>query len=199
MKHLLVLTVIFVTTALGAMDTHLEGEPNGSGVLEWAHNSSKDVIVDNLVTESGQITNGYSLYNGNNWWAAIDWVVSGGDWDWDHWIHDVLPLGATKYDLFMEIYETDPNTSPIDSFTVPVGNITSTDTGLSAFGITNWRNDMDVSGLVSVNSFNDGTTYWIALSYDAPIDNIFWSIRDDSIIDDCIWFYDGSEWHDGID
>ncbi|MCP4228671.1 MAG: hypothetical protein GY771_00795 [bacterium] len=199
MRYILALTVILTTAALGAMDTSLDGEPNGSGVLKWAHSGSKDivqVIQDNLVTESGQITNGYSLYGGNNWWGAIDWIVTDNDWTFRRWTHDVIPLGATKFDMFMEIYEDDLNSSPIDSFTVTEGDITSTDTGLTAFGYPIYRNVMDVNP--TTNPFRNGGTYWIAISYDAT-DNLFWTVREDSVVDDYIYFYDGSGWYSAPD
>ncbi|MCP4228673.1 MAG: hypothetical protein GY771_00805, partial [bacterium] len=154
MRHLLVLTVIFATAALGAVDTHLEGDPNGSGVLEWTHSGSKDVIVDNLCNSEGDVITGISLYNGNNWWCAIDWV-SDDDWSYDHWTWDIIPLGGYTVDLYMEIFDTDLNNAPIDSIIIPAGDINWDPAGYSAFGYAVQRGDCDVNP--TTDPFNEGT------------------------------------------
>ncbi|MCP4231873.1 MAG: hypothetical protein GY771_17225 [bacterium] len=194
MKHLLVLTVIFATAALGAMDTHLEGEPNGSGVLEWAHSGSKDIIVDNLCSSGGDIINGISIYNGNNWWCAIDWITD-DDWSFEHWTWDIIPFGGYNVDTYMEIFETDLNTTPIDSFTISAGDISWNPAGYSAFGYTVLRGDCDVNP--TTDPFNEGTTYWIALSMDLS-DNALWMCWI-SVVDDYIYWYDGSAWYNAYD
>ncbi|MCP4231398.1 MAG: hypothetical protein GY771_14790 [bacterium] len=195
MKHLLVLTVIFATAAFGAMDTHLEGDSNGSGEFHRDYNNS-DVIVDNLVTSYDQVKNGYSLYGPDNSWCAIDWVVSDNDWVFRRWTHDIITFGSWKYDLFIELYEIDFNSDPVDSFTIPRDEITSTNTGIGTFEFPVIRNGMDVFS--TVYPFFENTTYWIACSYDAS-HNIYWVVREDSIVDDYIWFYDGSDWYSAPD
>ncbi|MCP4231539.1 MAG: hypothetical protein GY771_15520, partial [bacterium] len=122
MRYLLVLTVVFSTVALAAMDTHLEGEPDCSGVSNFA--GAKDVLVDHL-TPTDQVQ-GISMYGPNDWWCAIDWSPSGGDCTWNEWAFHYIALGAHPYDLNIEVCDTDLNTTPIDSFTIPEGDITVT-------------------------------------------------------------------------
>ncbi|MCP4231874.1 MAG: hypothetical protein GY771_17230 [bacterium] len=191
MKYMLVLTMILTTAAFGTMDTHLEGDPNGSGVLIRTHSGSKDVIVDNLVTESGQIDCAHHMYGPNDWWIAVDWTPD-NDYEWWDWSFHLITLGEHPFDLNVEVYNTDLNTDPIDSFTVPEGDITSTDSGFTAFGYTVYLCEMEVTCTVD---FLEGGYYWIAHTFINATNEIFMVTRRDSIIDDEFYFYDGSEWY----
>ncbi|MCP4228670.1 MAG: hypothetical protein GY771_00790 [bacterium] len=196
MRYLLILTVIFATVAYGAMDFELGDNPNYTGMsTRVIDNSSKDVIVDNLCSSEGDVVNGYSLYFGNNWWCAIDWVVSGNDWTFGHWTFDLIPLGGYGVDLYIEIYEGDLDSPPIDSMTIPAGDVTWAPAGYNAFGYTVQRGDCDVNP--TTDPFLNGTTYWIALSMGLS-DNGFWVVTD-IIIDDYIYFYDGSAWYSSVE
>ncbi|MCP4228672.1 MAG: hypothetical protein GY771_00800 [bacterium] len=192
MKRLLVLTVIFATATFAVMDTHLEGKPSGS--VHPNYEGTKDVLVDNLVPSASDIVSGYSMYGPNNWWLAIDWSPSGADYTWENWAFHLIPLGDHPYDLNIEVYDTDLNTTPIDSFTVPVGDITDTDTGMTAFGNRVYLCEMNI--ICNVNFLNGGY-YWIAQTFDA-IDNIFWIVWW-NVIDLWIYFYDGSAWYSAPD
>ncbi|MCP4229866.1 MAG: hypothetical protein GY771_06920 [bacterium] len=195
MKHLLVLTVILTTAALGAMDTNLGTNPNYTGMsTRVIDNSSKNVIEDNLCSSEGDVINGYSLYNGNNRWCAIDWVPD-YDWEFNHWTWDIIPLGGYGVDTYIEIFDTDLNSPPIDSFTISAGDISWVPAGYNAFGFTVQRGDCDLS--LVTNWFEEGTTYWVAISMDLS-DNAFWTVWN-SIVDDYIYFYDGSAWYSAPD
>ncbi|MCP4229096.1 MAG: hypothetical protein GY771_02975 [bacterium] len=195
MKYLLVLTVALTTVAFGAMDFDLGGNPNYTGSsLTGINNPTKDVEIDNLCSSEGDVINGYSMYAGNNWWVAIDWVPV-NDWTFDHWTWDIIPLGGYGVDVYMEIFDTDLNSAPIDSFTISAGDVSWAGAGYNAFGYTVQRGDCDVNP--TTDPFVGGTTYWIAVQMNLS-DNAFWTVWN-SIVEDYVYFYDGSGWFSAPD
>lgn len=182
---------ILVLAALsfaGVADTHLTGPANPSG-SNW-HGYSDEVLVNNLATSGGQISNGYSastIGGSYNRWIAFDYtppVASTLEKISIHWIYyaSSSSLGDVKYQV---IKGTNPGAgSLVSTFTVPRGSITEVNTGMVAFSRPVFRGDMALPNV----KLDAKEKYWLAQQM-VSSDNVFFCVRSDSIVEEMCWWY----------
>lgn len=153
------------------------------------------VIVNNLCTTSQQIDNGitFSTEGGQyNCWVAYDFNPDSGYTITDvsgQWIYNLGPSAVG--DMNFAIYKSDLNSLPIYTFTIPLEDYVEYDTGINVFGRDVFQADI----ALGANEFpvQGGILYWIAMQMDSE-DKVFFIFREDSIIDDVIWWYS----YDGV-
>ncbi len=195
---LIVVSVLALTSVTFGIntDTHFTGPSNGSG--EAYDYGLKDVLVDNLVTSSGQFSNGYSAFTGGgsyDRWVAFDYTApEGSDWNVeDLHMHAIFTGG--QGDMNVIFYEDIPGGDILISFSVDLGDVDITDSGMTAFGYTVYNVEFEFECVM----LTGGEYYWIAVQCDTS-SNVFFMVREDSIVEDYCWFKaDDGIWYSAPD
>lgn len=182
-------TLAFLLVGTGAFavntDTHFTGPSDGSG--EAYDLGLKDILVDNLVTSAGQFSNGYSAFTGGgsyDRWVAFDYIPeAGSDWNVEDLHLHVIFTGG-QGDMNVMFFEGDtPGGDTVTSFTVDLGDLDISDSGMMAFGYTVYNVEFEFECVM----LTGGEYYWIAVQCDTS-SNVFFMVREDSIVDDYCWF-----------
>ena len=152
--------------------------------------ASDDVLVDNLCTSVGQITNGlWGAVAVFNAWVAFDYTPDKAVKVNKLWFHYLYNTTATKSTLNFRLYKgADPGAgSIVSSWNVSTSNYNEVNTGWmygrrAVYRAEVTTPDQDLTAKIK---------YWFAYrsSTTSAPNGLYWCVRKDSIKEEEVWWY----------
>lgn len=173
-------TCLVAPTALG-------GTPGGGG----GHGNTDDVLVDNLATSSGQITNGFSATTATSRWLAVDYTPKSGVRLEKVWFHHLYNRSSSsKGPIPMRLYSgANPGAgSIVATWTVATATWKETQTSMTAFSRPVFLGEVPIPP----QTLTASTRYWVAYQMTCT-DNVFWAVRT-QLQGEMIWWYLNASW-----
>ena len=180
MRYILILTIAFSTFAFSVVHDQLAP-------------TEADLWMGNDGTNDFSAISFSTIDGAYNRWVANDYEPPGPtsiDGFAAHYCYfdDVQTPG----DFTIEVYENDLDSAPFATVSVPVGDITETDTGwvTPTSGVTVWLGEMTFT---SVTGLTYNNTYWVAAQIDSTI-NVFNCCVEHLYWDEMYWYGDDGYW-----
>ena len=192
------ITVLAVAAFAAEPAPYLTANPEpGSALGGGGHNGNDAVLVNNLITSGGQVTNGLSGCTYHSSWVAFDYTptsaVTVRQLTLDY-LYNSAPLKNT---INFRLYQgTNPGVgSIVRSWAVPAASYVEKNTGWSAFSRPIYRATIPIPD----QALSGSTKYWFAYTSpnSASTNIVYWCVWA-TLKEEQVWWYLNSSWGTGL-